>query len=223
MASEDDEINELEAKMERLRGLKRSYTGDFLGIAVDALASAEKASALSEYASGLVQASQNPAEEDHFVNLLVQSRLMRQHVATAVVFSALCVESAINFALDAKLSKFYITGLDKLDVPTKWVVVLKLAYEHPLEPSDMLVCRIKALAKSRNELVHAKPRTLVDNDLKVVKDASLSVDAARDAVSTARDAIAYLKGIDPHLSEWATMTSEWDTYGSVEKPINDSA
>ena len=53
MASEDDQIRELQTKLERLRGLKRSDTGTFFGVAVEALALAEKAEEIAEDAAEL--------------------------------------------------------------------------------------------------------------------------------------------------------------------------
>jgi len=117
---------------EQLRGLKRSYTGMYYSIALDALGMAEKAFKAGNDAVKQYDAISTLDKDQQLVHVLVAGRARQQFVATAIVFSALCAEALINFAIDAKLSKFFAVGLDKLDSPTKWVVGLKLAYGHEL-------------------------------------------------------------------------------------------
>lgn len=202
MKAEDKEPKMDAEDLEQPRGLKRSHTGIYYGIALDALGMAEKAFKIGNDAAKHREGPSTPDKDHRVVRVLVADRARQQYVATAIVFSALCTEALINFALDAKLSKFFVVGLDKLDTPTKWVVGLLLAYSHELKCDAPLVHNIKKLAALRNRLAHAKPRTIVDNDLNVMPDDTAAIEMARFAVNTAKQAIACLHQIDPALPEW---------------------
>lgn len=202
MKLEDTQPEDESDEVQQLSGLKRSHTGMYYGIALDALGMAEKAFKIGNDAVKHNEGSTSAEKDEHIVRILVATRARQQYVATVIVFSSLCAEALINFALDAKLSKFFVVGLDKLDTPTKWVVGLKLGYSHDLKCDAPLVHSLKKLAALRNRLAHAKPRTVVDSDLDVIPDDTAAIEMARFAVETARQAITCLYQIDPTLPEW---------------------
>lgn len=150
MKLEDTQPEDESDEVQQLSGLKRSHTGMYYGIALDALGMAEKAFKIGNDAVKHNEGSTSAEKDEHIVRILVATRARQQYVATVIVFSSLCAEALINFALDAKLSKFFVVGLDKLDTPTKWVVGLKLGYSHDLKCDAPLVHSLKKLAALRN-------------------------------------------------------------------------
>lgn len=75
----------------------------------------------------------------------------------AIVFSAMCFEAAIyNFA-SVHLGDDYVRDhLDKLDILSKWLVVIRLVTGVEIPKSEAPYAALKNLIWVRNRLVHAK-------------------------------------------------------------------
>ena len=86
----------------------------------------------------------------------------------AIVFSALCVEAAINDYAGWQLGDNYFEKhLSSLDVVSKWVVIPKLVCGHTLDKSGPGYSSLKKLIKDRNSFVHnrSKDFDFSDQDL----------------------------------------------------------
>ena len=74
-----------------------------------------------------------------------------------IVFAAMCFESAIyEYAADHLGDAFVQDHLDKLDVLSKWLVVLRLVAGYELRKDHAPYGALKALVSARNRLVHSK-------------------------------------------------------------------
>ncbi|HHC7102354.1 TPA: hypothetical protein ACN341_004464 [Vibrio parahaemolyticus] len=84
-----------------------------------------------------------------------------KHAIQTIVFSAMCVEAAINDYAGTHLGdKYFETHLSSLDVVSKWVVIPKLVCGNELDKSSAAFGSLKALIRTRNQLVHSKSREL---------------------------------------------------------------
>ena len=74
-----------------------------------------------------------------------------------IVFAAMCFEAAIYDFAAIHLTDGYVQKyLDKLDVLSKWVVILKLVTGYELRADRSPYASLKQLVKARNRLVHSK-------------------------------------------------------------------
>jgi hypothetical protein len=82
-----------------------------------------------------------------------------EHAVKSIVFSALCVEAAINNYAGIHLGDSYNENhLQNLDVVSKWVVIPKLVCGKSINKSGPAFGALKKLIKSRNKLVHNKSK-----------------------------------------------------------------
>jgi len=76
-----------------------------------------------------------------------------------IIFSALTVESYINYYATTRLSKSYLKNyLDRLDILSKWIVIPRVITGKQLHPGSKPIQDLSWLIKLRNELAHFKPR-----------------------------------------------------------------
>ncbi len=88
-----------------------------------------------------------------------------RHAVKAIVFSAMCLESAINDYAGWQLGdRYYESHLDSLDVVSKWVVIPKLVCGKELPKSGASFSALKKLVQARNQLVHNKSRDFEPSD-----------------------------------------------------------
>lgn len=81
------------------------------------------------------------------------------HAIKSIVFSSMCVESAINNYAGTHLGDSYTEKhLASLDVVSKWVVIPKLVCGKSIDKSGPAYNSLKKLVKSRNQLVHNRSR-----------------------------------------------------------------
>lgn len=84
-----------------------------------------------------------------------------KHAIKSIVFSAMCVEAAINDYAGTHLGdKYFESHLSSLDVVSKWVVIPKLVCGNELDKSSAAFGALKTLIRARNQLVHSKSREL---------------------------------------------------------------
>lgn len=75
----------------------------------------------------------------------------------AIVFAAMCFESAIYEYAANHLGDSYVQEhLDKLDVLSKWLVVLRVVAGYEMRKDRAPYGALKALISARNRLVHSK-------------------------------------------------------------------
>ena len=87
------------------------------------------------------------------------------HAIKAIVFSAMCVESAINDYAGTQLGDNYTEKhLASLDVISKWVIIPKLVCGKSIDKSGPAFNALKNLIKARNKLVHNKSKELNPSD-----------------------------------------------------------
>jgi hypothetical protein len=91
-----------------------------------------------------------------------------------IVFAGMCFESAIyEYAADHLGDAYVKDHIDKLDVLSKWLIVLRLVAGYELRKDQAPYAALKALVVARNGLVHSKSRPLdfqnVDSQLNWMK------------------------------------------------------
>lgn len=90
--------------------------------------------------------------------------LETQHAIKAIIFSALCVEAAINNYAGIHFGDSYAENhLHSMDVISKWVVIPKLACGKSIDKSGPAFSCLKKLIKSRNRLIHNKSSEFIPN------------------------------------------------------------
>lgn len=78
-----------------------------------------------------------------------------------IVFSAMCFEAAIFDFASVHLCDDYVKdNLDKLDLLSKWVVVLRFVFGIELRKDEAPYGLLKNLIQARNKLVHAKSESI---------------------------------------------------------------
>lgn len=74
-----------------------------------------------------------------------------------IVFAAMCFESAIyDYAADHLGDTYVKEHLDKLDVLSKWVLIMRLVAGYEFQKSHAPYAALKGLVSARNKLVHSK-------------------------------------------------------------------
>lgn len=91
------------------------------------------------------------------------------HAIKAIVFSSMCVESAINDYAGTQLGDNYTEKhLASLDVLSKWVIIPQLVCGKSIDKSGPAFNALKKLVKARNKLVHNKSKELNPSDPNLV-------------------------------------------------------
>ena len=95
----------------------------------------------------------------------------KSHSIKAIIFSALCIEAAINNYAGTYLGDSYTENhLHKLDVVSKWVVIPKLVCGQSIDKSGPAFGALKNLIKARNKLVHNKSKEFDVSAPSLIKD-----------------------------------------------------
>lgn len=85
---------------------------------------------------------------------------------TAIIFAATSLEALINHIGMANISGAYWKDyVDRVDVVVKWVIVPKICdLPKSLDRGGQAFEGLRALVKSRNALIHPKPRFIKDHE-----------------------------------------------------------
>lgn len=119
--------------------------------------------AQKEYAKCLEIESMDISALNEFQVFDISDR-MDQHKIKAIVFSALCVEAAINNYAGIHFGdKYSEKHLQSLDVISKWVIIPKLACGKSIDKSGSAFEALTRLIRSRNSLVHNKSKAFNSN------------------------------------------------------------
>jgi len=106
----------------------------------------------------LIEALPEVDDEEEMHN---RSSQTTKHAIQTIVFSAMCVEAAINDYAGTHLGdRYFESHLSSLDVVSKWVVIPRLVCGNELDKSSAAFGALKALIRARNQLVHSKSREL---------------------------------------------------------------
>ncbi|GAB3376242.1 hypothetical protein NCG89_11720 [Spongiibacter taiwanensis] len=93
-----------------------------------------------------------------------------EHAVKAIIFSALCVEAAINNYSGIQLGDSYSEKhLHSMDVISKWVVIPKLVCGQTIDKSGPAFGSLKKLISARNKLVHNKSKEFSPSDPKLAE------------------------------------------------------
>lgn len=80
-----------------------------------------------------------------------------EHLVKAVTFGAMCLEAFIYDYAAHNFTDTYVKNyLDKLDVVSKWVVVVRLVTGKDFPKESKAFADLKELIKKRNDFVHSK-------------------------------------------------------------------
>ncbi|WP_318498915.1 hypothetical protein [Photobacterium leiognathi] len=119
-----------------------------------------KSIAEEEYVNAFLAEEKFSLDIDECELLELESKATN-HAVKAIVFSAMCLEAAINDYAGTHLGdRYFETHLSSLDVVSKWVVIPKLVCGNQLDKSSAAFGALKHLIRARNQLVHSKSREI---------------------------------------------------------------
>jgi hypothetical protein len=102
-----------------------------------------------------------------FVNIVSMNESRKEHLVKSLIFGTMSLEAfiydyAAHYLTDTYVKKY----LDKLDVVSKWVIVVRVVTGTDFPTGSQAFQHLKELVSSRNKLVHAKshpmPKDLTD-------------------------------------------------------------
>ena len=93
-----------------------------------------------------------------------------EHLVKAVIFGAMCLEAFIYDYAAHNFTDTYVKNyLDKLDVVSKWVVVVRLVTGKDFPKESKAFAGLKELIKKRNDFVHSKSGPMPRDDTDYIK------------------------------------------------------
>ena len=122
----------------------------FVEIAVDRFVNAEKA-----YIELNKQKNQQPNENTYELFAKVKKGCIE-----TICFSVMALESFINTFAASYASEEFAETIDRLDIPAKWIVTMKVIKDIELKKGEKPIQRIAQSVKRRNALVHSKSKPL---------------------------------------------------------------
>lgn len=115
----------------------------------------------------------------------------------AVIFSALTLEAFINHYAIINFSKSYLEKhLDKLNTPSKFLIIPKLIKGKELDVSHTYFKSLNELFTLRNQLVHYKSKKIKLLDFMEHKEPYINEKYAQKAIQTVLEVLNKLKEID---------------------------
>ncbi len=139
----------------------------------------------------------------------------------AIVFTSMCFEAAIfDFASIHLGDKYVKHHLDKLDVLSKWLVVLRFVSGLELSKGGYPYAALKRLISSRNRLVHAKSENLdVDNmQAQIKKMHERDFDHDADVHNSIRALVLMSLEMDISLIGYNNPLPRFDGFNEVHQP-----
>lgn len=105
------------------------------------------------------------------LNLAALYEKRERSVTIPIVYSAMCLEAFIyDYGASNISDSFMKKHIDKLDLPSKYVIVTKLVTGKDFPKQAQAYEGLKKLVKDRNKLVHFKSRKYDINDIKGIMD-----------------------------------------------------
>ena len=128
-----------------------------------------------------------------------------------IVFSALCLESLINdYCAIKKSGSFLKNYVDKLDTPSKWIIIPKIIVNQEISTDSQAFELLKELFTLRNELVHPKSKETEINSIRKSLT-KLYVSQTNRSFLAIKVATQELHKIDPSFSYLDEYKWLWDT------------
>ncbi|EHU4917302.1 hypothetical protein KY888_004434 [Vibrio vulnificus] len=126
----------------------------------DVMTHTYKSIAEEEYMNAVLTKEKFGSDIDEYERLELECKV-KNHAVKAIVFSAMCIEAAINDYAGIHLGdRYFESHLSSLDVVSKWVVIPKLVCGNELDKSSAAFGALKRLIRARNQLVHSKSREI---------------------------------------------------------------
>lgn len=126
----------------------------------DVMKNIYKSIAEEEYTNAVLTEAKFSSDIEEY-ELLELEHKATNHAVKAIVFSAMCLEAAINDYAGIHLGdRYFETHLSSLDIVSKWVVIPKLVCGNELDKSSAAFGALKKLIRARNQLVHSKSREI---------------------------------------------------------------
>jgi len=137
-----------------------------------------------------------------------------------IVFSALCLESLINdYCALRKSTKFLKNVIDKLDTPSKWVIVPKIIANKEISTDSKAYELLKELFSLRNELVHPKTKEIEKNSL-VKEMIELYFKQTNRSYQAIKEATHELYKLDPqfrYLNDYKWMWNSSEQFKDISE------
>ena len=172
--------------------------------AADAMARAEKEHAKIRSKYG--RSKKWSEEDDHRAQQLVDETHTR--VVAAPVFGIMAIEQLLHVYAVERLRKFdqVLEHIDRLDLETKWRLVLPLACGRELPRKSVAIAKMQKLASLRNHFTHPKPIVVSDPTDEKIENlgrkleahARMRYDVAREAPTTVSLLACELAELDRH-------------------------
>lgn len=143
---------------------------------------------------------------------------IRIYANIIIVFSAMCLESLINdYCVINKSATYFKKHIDRLDTPTKWLIVPKLITNKEISTDSQAFQMIKELFTLRNNLVHPKSREF-ETDNEDIKDfekefSDLLTKGVQSSYRTIKEATKALYQVDPSFKYLEDYKWLWDKDG----------
>ena len=128
----------------------KMYHDMFVEIAVDRFVTAEKA-----YIELNKQKNQTPNEKTYELLAKIQKGCIE-----TVCFSVMALESFINTFAAEYVSKSFAETIDRLDIPAKWIVTMRVSKSVELKKGEKPIQKIAQSVTRRNALIHSKSKSL---------------------------------------------------------------
>jgi hypothetical protein len=132
---------------------------------------------------------------------------------STIISASLLLEGYINEFGAQGLNVYFDKYLDRLDLLSKWVLLLRLIEGIDLEVNPLLLARMSSLISARNRLVHPKLFWIPADDQKaklkwkkVASQWQQLQSVARDSIRTIRDVARFMEK-HSRVNEWAMVIS----------------
>jgi replicative superfamily II helicase len=114
-----------------------------------------------------IQGYKSSGEEKHIIAMNIAAAYSRRekYVVVPIVFAAMCLEAFIyDYGASCLSGKYVRDHIDRLEVPSKFVVLTQLVTGKKFPTDSMAYEKLKTLVKDRNKLIHYKSKKFDSND-----------------------------------------------------------
>lgn len=122
----------------------------FCEIALDCYLIAQKA---------YISLMEQPGEEPDTETFGLRDAVMKNCIES-ICFSTMALESYINNYAAVYISQSFADAIDRLDIPAKWIVSIKMSINEELKNGEAPLQKIAAVTKKRNGFVHSKSKNV---------------------------------------------------------------
>jgi len=115
-----------------------------------------------------IEGYRNADEEQHIndMNIAEAYAQRERSVVIPIVFAAMCLEAFIfDYGASNRSNSFVKDHIDKLEVPSKLLVLTELITGKPFPKDSQAYEKLKQLVKDRNKLIHFKSKGIPIGEL----------------------------------------------------------